>query len=50
MIGGFLNYTIALYFGFGSIGFCVGLSVATLLVALISIDFELGILRTLYVR
>ena len=50
MIGAFLTYTIAQYFGFGTVGFWVGLVVAPLLVALISIIIERGILRKLYDR
>jgi branched-chain amino acid transport system permease protein len=50
MIGAFLMFTMAQSLGFGSLGFWVGLILAPLLVALVSIAIERGILRTLYER
>jgi branched-chain amino acid transport system permease protein len=50
MIGAFLTYTVAQFFGFGSLGFWIGLAIAPLLVALASLVIERGILRLLYDR
>ncbi|MFC1884597.1 branched-chain amino acid ABC transporter permease [Thermodesulfobacteriota bacterium] len=50
MLGAFLIYTVAQYFGFGSVAFWLGLAIAPIVVAIISIGIERGILRTLYER
>jgi branched-subunit amino acid ABC-type transport system permease component len=50
MIGAFLTYTVATYFGQSTAGFWLALLVAPLLVALLSLVIERGILRLLYDR
>ena len=50
MIGAFLTYTVAAYFGHSTVGFWVALVVAPILVALLSLAIERGILRLLYDR
>jgi branched-subunit amino acid ABC-type transport system permease component len=50
MLGAFLIYTVAQYLGFGSLAFWLGLIIAPIMVAIISIGIERGILRTLYER
>lgn len=50
MIGAFFTYTIGQYLGFSTLGFWVGLALAPLLVALVSMAIERGILRFLYER
>jgi len=50
MIGAFLAYTVASYFGQSTAGFWLALVVAPLLVALLSLVIERGILRLLYDR
>ena len=50
MLGAFLIYTVAQYLGFGTLAFWVGLAIAPIMVAVISIGIERGILRTLYER
>ena len=50
MIGAFFIYSIAQFFGFGSVGFWVGLLIAPIWVAIVSIIIERGVLRFLYDR
>jgi len=50
MIGAFLAYTVATYFGQSTAGFWLALLAAPLLVALLSLVIERGILRLLYDR
>ncbi|HSH69636.1 MAG TPA: branched-chain amino acid ABC transporter permease [Deferrisomatales bacterium] len=50
MIGAFLTYTVAAFFGHTTAGFWLALLLAPLLVAVLSLVIERGILRLLYDR